>query len=414
MPPTGGIHPKSEYILGVDLARLGADSSVFIVVERPFGDDKLYVVYVQETRRKLLTDSMMRIQELDRLFNFNKIICDCTGLGAAVVDVLKQKVGYKVEGFLFTMQKKQQLYGNLYLLLQQRKLKIPNHQKLIYQLLDVRYEMANDEKNVKIHHSERGFDDFCFVKGTHILTDKGQIPIEKIKIGDKVMTRKGYKKVLSIGNRYAKTISRFGLTGTPDHPFITSKGIVKFISLKASDKIYKWNEKLSSIEERNITDIQVQKEGISESIIGHIRAIYQNHYIDKSGKIPMGRFRKDMSFITKMETLLIMLLKISKSCLEGNINQNMHKQNKEKKKQELILQNMRDLGQYYGINLKKGDNGIGNTHSNKVLERKRVYNLKIKDCPEYFANNILVHNCDALALGCWGFKEDNRVSYRIF
>src|SRR3990167_1994049 len=160
MPPTGGIHPKSEYILGVDLARLGADSSVFIVVERPFGDDKLYVVYVQETRRKLLTDSMMRIQELDRLFNFNKIICDCTGLGAAVVDVLKQKVGYKVEGFLFTMQKKQQLYGNLYLLLQQRKLKIPNHQKLIYQLLDVRYEMANDEKNVKIHHSERGFDDF--------------------------------------------------------------------------------------------------------------------------------------------------------------------------------------------------------------------------------------------------------------
>ncbi len=30
----------------------------------------------------------------------------------------------------------------------------------------------------------------------------------------------------------------------------------------------------------------------------------------------------------------------------------------------------------------------------KNTERKeKVYNLQVEECPEYFANNILVHNC---------------------
>jgi hypothetical protein len=34
--------------------------------------------------------------------------------------------------------------------------------------------------------------------------------------------------------------------------------------------------------------------------------------------------------------------------------------------------------------------------------RKNVYNLQVADCPEYFANNILVHNCMmSLALSVW-------------
>lgn len=34
----------------------------------------------------------------------------------------------------------------------------------------------------------------------------------------------------------------------------------------------------------------------------------------------------------------------------------------------------------------------------KVGQKERVYNLRIADCNEYFANNILVHNCMALLI----------------
>ena len=42
-----------------------------------------------------------------------------------------------------------------------------------------------------------------------------------------------------------------------------------------------------------------------------------------------------------------------------------------------------------------------NTTTDNIIENiKRVYNVSVEDSNEYFANNILVHNCDALALIC--------------
>lgn len=35
--------------------------------------------------------------------------------------------------------------------------------------------------------------------------------------------------------------------------------------------------------------------------------------------------------------------------------------------------------------------------------KRRVYNLTITDVPEYFANNILVHNCSH-SLAIWGLQ----------
>ena len=44
--------------------------------------------------------------------------------------------------------------------MQNNKIVYPNHPKLIAQLRDFRYELT-DRQNVKLHHSDRGFDDFC-------------------------------------------------------------------------------------------------------------------------------------------------------------------------------------------------------------------------------------------------------------
>ena len=40
------------------------------------------------------------------------------------------------------------------------------------------------------------------------------------------------------------------------------------------------------------------------------------------------------------------------------------------------------------------------------LEEKIVYNITVEDCHEYFANNVLVHNCDALANCIWAVTRN--------
>lgn len=160
MIPLGERHPKSTYVMGVDFARMGSDLSVYIVLEQTMDSDNLYAVYIEEQQHKKLTDAMGRVKILEKYFNFVKIIMDETGLGAGAVDELNETVGWKAEGLRFTIQSKNDIYSNLKKLMAQGRLKIPRHQKLLYQLSDLRYE-ATSTGMLKIHHGERGHDDYC-------------------------------------------------------------------------------------------------------------------------------------------------------------------------------------------------------------------------------------------------------------
>jgi len=83
----------------------------------------------------------------------------------------------------------------------------------------------------------------CFVEGTMITTDKGQVPIERIKDGDKVLTRQCYQEVAVAGETSdnAETITAYfsngaTLTGTPDHPvFVKGRGWISLTSLRYGD-----------------------------------------------------------------------------------------------------------------------------------------------------------------------------------
>jgi len=70
-----------------------------------------------------------------------------------------EKFGYRVEGLHFTTKSKMDIYSNLKKLMSQGKIKIPNNKKLIYQLMDLRYEVMSSG-DLKIHHSEKGHDDY--------------------------------------------------------------------------------------------------------------------------------------------------------------------------------------------------------------------------------------------------------------
>ena len=149
---------KNRYYLGVDFARMGQDSSVFLVIEEDWQLGSLKVVAVAEQNHKKLTEAIGLIKMMHRAFQFERIVLDATGMGAGPTDLLKEELGDVVLEVYFTIKSKQDIYSNLKLMMEKGILKFPRHKRLIYEALDLRYEVSSSG-NIKIHHSERGHDD---------------------------------------------------------------------------------------------------------------------------------------------------------------------------------------------------------------------------------------------------------------
>jgi hypothetical protein len=83
----------------------------------------------------------------------------------------------------------------------------------------------------------------CFVAGTLVDTDRGQVPIERIRAGDRVLTRIGYRSVLSVsrtpyrGHLIHVTAGGRSVVCTPEHPFLTARGWVNAGSLTLQDRV---------------------------------------------------------------------------------------------------------------------------------------------------------------------------------
>ena len=282
-------------------------------------------------------------------------------------------------------------------------------------------------KNGRIDHPNGGHDDLCFVGETLVLTDKGNIPIKDIKPGCMVLTMNGYRKVLVTSCREAEVITKYGLTGTPNHPFITPNGIVEFKDITDEAEVYIWKEKLLSIKAKNIIGIQNQKEDNIESTSGNMISLknHQSRYIDKSTLTRMAVYQKAIKSITKTEIRSITILKTLKHFQLSNTDIGTlypkKKERKEARKERFltILINGKKSTQKKCTNLRLrmernvktsltngGKQILSYIKSNlrtaldtyqpdKSLDTqiKMVYNLLIDSDYNYFANNVLVHNC---------------------
>lgn len=167
------------YYIGADIARLGQDSTCIMVVEVD-GDKGGVIVHIVELKNSRLDIVIERVKQLINYYSPKRTFIDETGLGAGVSDVLAKmfnmpkiaegkavsgfphnvSYGDKIVGVKFTIQSKLDMYSNLQVCMNNAKIKYPAHPKLLAQLRDFRYEVTQNQ-NVKLHHSERGNDDFC-------------------------------------------------------------------------------------------------------------------------------------------------------------------------------------------------------------------------------------------------------------
>ena len=276
-------------------------------------------------------------------------------------------------------------------------------------------------------------DDFCFAAGTKVMTINGNKNIEKIRKGDRVLTRNGYKLVIeSKCTGIRNTIKRVGITATPDHPFITRSGIKRFDKLKPSDRIYMWNEKRLFIEEKSFIDTLSPQEDIFGYISGVTMFIKEIQFlsIGQYGLKNLVKFLQNTLSIIKTEIRSIMTFLIWNYLLNLNTCLSMLLSQTEFYSQRKIS-NLPESMLPFGMEVRKERNGTAFMQRNHGRKENLIhyhvlgvnqnlshysatpsivpadamedtgglptYNLLIEGSHEFFANGILVHNCDALS-----------------
>jgi phage terminase large subunit-like protein len=123
----------------------------------------------------------------------------------------------------------------------------------------IRWPNGSEAKLFGAHSSEdterlRSGGNRCISEHTLIKTDKGDVPIEDVRVGDRVWTRNGLRRVLKIWDNGIKEVRRYdhaaGSTWmTPDHEVWTDRGWREAAMVEPSDTVYTWE----SMESRSST-----------------------------------------------------------------------------------------------------------------------------------------------------------------
>jgi len=143
----------SNFYLGVDIARYGGDENAFVIVEL-YNNHGIHLKAVKchVTSRVSTTDTIGRIIEFNKLYNFKKIFIDSSGVGGAVFDVLFDRFGRKVIGLENASKRieiqghekqkgilKEDLYSNLLMLLETNKLELISDLSLLRSLKSITF-----------------------------------------------------------------------------------------------------------------------------------------------------------------------------------------------------------------------------------------------------------------------------------
>lgn len=205
---------------------------------------------------------------------------------------------------------------------------IGEHLKYVYKPTDLGDKI--DEKPVdRDNHT-------CFIAGMRVRTSEGLVPIEEIKIGDYVLTRRGYKRVYDSAmtgknkELYKLTTSNGQVViGTGNHPMITrNRGKISLANLRYDDILIPYQsegeslctkKKLSYLKgttTQDSLDIQTLEEVITTETLETKNKT--DTCTEKFINIIKGKYQKDGQSITSTMTHLIMKLKTWFRYLEGN------------------------------------------------------------------------------------------------
>lgn len=186
----------------------------------------------------------------------------------------------------------------------------------------------------------RFWDRACFLPDTPVLTEKGEIPIKNVVVGDKVLTRNGWKPVYFSGpTKITKDLCSVVFsdgtwnTSTPDHKYLTSnRNWITIASIRDGDEL------ISTQEQSEWEDLSIQKskplcstekdmpEPTGEGITTTTQETQKpensipKHYIELSGNThTTKKYPVAIMYTTLTETGITTVQRTLNACLEGNI-----------------------------------------------------------------------------------------------
>jgi hypothetical protein len=482
--PTGRGQPY--YVLGVDLG-YDPDPSAFVLSCYFEHDPTLYFIEAWEKKKMLYSDVAERIQYYRNLHANMTIVVDAANKQG--IEEMKQR--YRLPLIASDKHGKPGFIELMNADLARGFIKcLPEADSLLTEMSSLVWD---DTKAARVEHSACA-NHKCFVAGTLIETEQGPKAIETLKLTDKVLTRKGYKCIHSMGKTGEEqtTILEFSngskIECTLDHPILTNEGWIAANRIRSDHHVialHQWLKKLN-LWDVSIADTQM----LNQYQVGAITAALtlKSNEADIStetcGNTSKDPFQRVSMSITKTETTTTTTLETLSASQESVTTQNT----KKKTASELSLQRTwlfwKKSGHspLNGINQKRVEPGIGstlrdwlkrslqkkflknaqyveqsllnqldlstqnstalqsaqpgpaeslelitkrepaptvkkNTSSQNSLNqehavylvrktigtKKSVYNLSIEYQHEYFANGILVSNCDA-ALYNWRYS----------
>lgn len=285
----------------------------------------------------------------------------------------------------------------------------------------------------------------CFIGKTLIHTEYDTMPIKDVTAGMMVYTRLGKKRCLRVFDNGVKKVTQYtmqfdtfslSLCCTKDHLIKTDQGWIEISRLQPDMTVYLH----SDLRVRNIN--YIKEKGTSREATNACTRWFMN--------ITNMKFLKVIKYTTLTATHTIItqaILKPLTDSLTSAIIQRGALKIIPKRLRTFILKELlrlrsgmgrllersgmlsmeRNHGRTESVSAESANNAEANmkhpslTDQNTVIKtaklkhfergeswKENVYDLEIEDCPEYFANGILVHNClDALRYGI-SMKVKNR------
>ena len=140
-----------SYYCGVDIARYGGDENAFVIAEMQ-DNGNLKIVKALTTSRVSITDTIGRIIDLDNKFHFRRVFIDDAGVGGGCFDLLEEKIGRRVVGLnnamknlrgLMNTRKKEDLYSNALILMENHRVEMINDLGLLKSLKSMTFSYSS-------------------------------------------------------------------------------------------------------------------------------------------------------------------------------------------------------------------------------------------------------------------------------
>lgn len=295
-------------------------------------------------------------------------------------------------------------------------------------------------------------DDGCFAAGSLVQTSRGPVPIEDVRVGDKVATREGWGRVLAAGCTGRREVHEYRLQdgsrllATPNHPVYDG---MAFSPIQSQLKVYQCQEftgqksrSLWSTKASRSEGIRMLSSGVIEATILHMRGIeglVSRRCIRKCGRMRTVLSSRAFKSTTLTVTRTITRSKIWNAYLRRSMTRGIARKGRSEQRLAIVRgrRRRRGTGHLRDVNgiagtarrlCKNASRGamcastaqgnfslsVSGNHSTarqdagsdtmrlsmvgvvnaRNLGAMPVYNLTV-DGGEYFVNGVLVHNCDA-------------------